>query len=118
MLTVVRNNGADGRITVKWRTTDITAVAGKDYEGGQGELIFAHGESTKDIEVKIIDDGEFEKDEHFRVELVEVDGMAEIGKTRQMIVTIVNDDGMCLLFTIALYLANNFSGKMLCVFLI
>lgn len=104
MLTVVRNGGADGRIVLKWKTSDITAVGGKDYEGGEGELVFAHGESTKDIEIKIIDDGEFEKDEHFKVEIVGVDGGAEIGRTKQMVVTIVNDDGKLTLNTVGLFI--------------
>jgi len=91
-LTIVRSNGADGRITVKWKTADITAESGKDYDGGEGELVFEHGESTKDLDIKIFDDGEFEKDEHFKVELTAVDGGAEIGKTKMMVVTIVNDD--------------------------
>ena len=92
-LTIVRHNGADGRINLKWKTTDLTATQGRDYEGGEGVIVFEHGESKKDLEIKIIDDGEFEKDEHFKVELIEVDGKAEIGKTKQMVVTIVNDDG-------------------------
>ncbi len=31
-LKVVRVNGADGRVTVRYRTKDIDAVATKDYE--------------------------------------------------------------------------------------
>merc|ERR1711962_1070387 len=31
VLSVIRENGADGDISVKWRTVDKTAVSGKDY---------------------------------------------------------------------------------------
>lgn len=36
---------------------------------------------------------EFEKDENFEVDLVEVDGGAKLGKLKRCVVTIVNDDG-------------------------
>ena len=41
---VVRNEGANGNICVKWRTIDKTAISGKDYIGGTGILSFKHGE--------------------------------------------------------------------------
>ena len=41
---VLRQNGADGNISVKWKTIDKSAVSGKDYNGGEGELKFGHGE--------------------------------------------------------------------------
>jgi hypothetical protein len=31
-ISVIRKNGADGDVSVKFKTTDITAVEGKDYE--------------------------------------------------------------------------------------
>ncbi len=43
-ISVVRMNGADGDISVKWRTHDKTAINGKDYRGGEGTLEFKHGE--------------------------------------------------------------------------
>ena len=53
---VVRENGADGELRAKWRTKDLTAVAGKDYENSEGEIVFQHGECTKNIEIIINDD--------------------------------------------------------------
>ena len=44
-VSVVRQNGADGNISVKWRTIDRTAINGKDYNGGEGEINFRHGET-------------------------------------------------------------------------
>ena len=41
---VLRQNGADGVIGVKWRTIDKSAINGKDYSGGEGEIKFKHGE--------------------------------------------------------------------------
>jgi len=92
VLSVVRENGADGDIEVKWRTIDKTAVEGKDYEGGEGVLQFKHGETQRDIKIPIKDDMEAEKDENFEVELYEVDGGATLGKFAKTAVTITNDD--------------------------
>lgn len=43
-ISIVRQNGADGTISVKWRTIDRTAINGKDYKGGEGVIEFNHGE--------------------------------------------------------------------------
>ncbi|XP_067672018.1 sodium/calcium exchanger 2-like [Haliotis asinina] len=93
MIPVERSNGADGRVVVGWKTKDMTAISGKDYIGGKGEIEFLHGETTKYIEVEIIDDQDFEKDEHFEIELTDVvpDG-ARIGRLKRTVVTIMNDD--------------------------
>lgn len=56
LVTVNRVNGADGRIQVNWRTEDMTAVNGRDFEGGEGILVFEHGEIAKAIEIPIYDD--------------------------------------------------------------
>ena len=56
MIPVERKHGADGKATVFWQTKDMTAISGKDYEGGSGELVFQHGETKKYIEIEIIDD--------------------------------------------------------------
>lgn len=53
---VDRANGCDGRIVAKWKTKDITAVGGRDYENTSGEIVFEHGELTKMIEINVKDD--------------------------------------------------------------
>ena len=77
---------------MKWKTIDKTAVAGKDYTGGEGELEFKHGETQRTINIPIIDDMEAEKDENFEVEIYEVDSSAKLGKITKTAVTITNDD--------------------------
>ena len=44
VIPVVRKNGADGEITVKWQTIDKSAVSGRDFKGGEGVLTFKHTE--------------------------------------------------------------------------
>lgn len=92
LISVVRQNGADGEVEIKWRTIDKTAVEGKDYTGGEGVLKFTHGETQRDIQIPIVDDMEYEKDENFEIELYEVTNGAQLGKLKRTAVTITNDD--------------------------
>ena len=66
---------------------------GKDYHGGTGTVTFEHGEQVRNIEIDIIDDKDFEKDETFVVEISDPTGGAQIGKIKRAVVTIVNDEG-------------------------
>ena len=52
---VNRVGGCDGHVSVKWKTTDISAVQGRDYEGGEGLLEFDNQETSKVIEIPIKD---------------------------------------------------------------
>ena len=92
-ISVVRQNGADGEISVKYRTIDGSAVNKKDFEGGEGVVHFKHGETHQYIKVPIIDDYQFERDENFEIELFEPEGGAKLGKINRTAVTITNDDG-------------------------
>ena len=56
MIPVERKQGADGRVSVFWETKDRTAISGRDYQGGSGELVFQNGETMKYIEIEINDD--------------------------------------------------------------
>ncbi|CAF1534957.1 unnamed protein product, partial [Didymodactylos carnosus] len=89
---LLRVNGADGRVSVRYQTKDIDAVAEKDYLGGGGEVVFEHGEILKVIAIPIVNDLEAEKDESFAVELFDPKGGAQLGKHAKTVVTIINDD--------------------------
>ncbi|XP_065660327.1 sodium/calcium exchanger 3 isoform X2 [Hydra vulgaris] len=92
-LAVDRINGADGKLEVLWKTKDQSALHGKDFIGGQGSLIFEHGETCKAINIEIIDDHMFEKDETFVVEFTEIKPAgAKFGRLKRTVVTIVSDD--------------------------
>jgi solute carrier family 8 (sodium/calcium exchanger) len=60
-LDVERVNGADGEVSVDWKTIDGTAKSPQDFEGGEGTLHFKHGEILKTLEIHIVDDLEPEK---------------------------------------------------------
>lgn len=91
-ITVLRKDGADGEVSVRWRTLDKSAVSGKDYKGGSGVLVFKHTEVTRILEIPIINDMEAEKDECFEIELFEPTGGAKLGSINRMAVTITNDE--------------------------
>jgi solute carrier family 8 (sodium/calcium exchanger) len=91
-IAVERQNGADGEVSVKWRTIDKQAINGKDYHGGEGTVMFKHGETRQIIKIPIVNDMEFEKDENFEIELYEPEGGAKLGKINRTSVTITNDD--------------------------
>ncbi len=89
-LTVTRANGSDGEITVKYATSDGTAIAGQDYTATQGTLTFAHDDLTKEIQVFVTDDSlGSESDETFNVDLTDPTGGAVLGTARS-VVTIQN----------------------------
>lgn len=52
---VNRINGADGHVSVKWVTKNITAIDGKDYKGGEGVLVFDNGEINRTIDIPLYD---------------------------------------------------------------
>ncbi|XP_061091720.1 solute carrier family 8 member 4a isoform X10 [Conger conger] len=68
---VQRTSGARGLVAVPYRTLDGTAKGGEDYEPAAGKLEFLNDETMKMIEVKIIDDEEYEKNKVFTIELGE-----------------------------------------------
>jgi len=93
-VTVERKNGADGQVSVAFKTSDINAIADRDYMAKSGILEFKHGEMTKTIPITIIDDKSAEKDESFSLELYEAKGGVKLGRLWKTVITIINDDDL------------------------
>ncbi|OCT66300.1 sodium/calcium exchanger 2 [Xenopus laevis] len=69
---VVRNSGARGTVVIPYRTMEGTARGeGVDFEDTYGELEFHNDETVKTLQVKIVDDEEYEKQENFFIILEE-----------------------------------------------
>ncbi|XP_053545067.1 sodium/calcium exchanger 2 isoform X2 [Bombina bombina] len=69
---VVRNSGARGTVVIPYRTVEGTARGGGiDFEDAYGELEFLNDETSKTLQVKIVDDEEYEKQENFYIILEE-----------------------------------------------
>lgn len=79
--------------TVRCCTIDAEAKAGDDYEEVRENLVFAQGESTKFITVKIRDDDNWEPDEDFFCQLYDPNTHEELkGADTKTRVTIIDDD--------------------------
>ncbi|XP_036391953.1 sodium/calcium exchanger 2b [Megalops cyprinoides] len=71
-VTVVRNSGARGTVILPYHTEAGTARGGGvDYEDTRGELEFSNDQTTQTLQVRIIDDEEYEKHENFFIVLEE-----------------------------------------------
>ncbi|XP_028856157.1 sodium/calcium exchanger 2b isoform X2 [Denticeps clupeoides] len=71
-VTVVRNSGARGTVIIPYHTEPGTAQGGGvDYEDTRGELEFTNDQTTQTLQVRIIDDEEYEKRENFYIVLEE-----------------------------------------------
>ena len=91
-VTVGRDGGSDGEVTVDYATSDDTAAAGSDYQAASGTLIWASGDSSpKSFAVTIFDDASVEGGESFGIQLDALQGGAELGRSVAD-VAIVDDD--------------------------
>lgn len=90
---VVRTHGSDGEVSVKWMTIDESAISGRDYVGGEGEIVFKDNEVAKLLRIEIINDMCPEKDECFEIKLLDPTAGAKIGNVNRIAITISNDDG-------------------------
>ncbi|KAM3875514.1 LOW QUALITY PROTEIN: sodium/calcium exchanger 2b [Diretmus argenteus] len=70
-VTVVRNSGARGTVILPYHTEAGTAKGGEDYEDARGELEFNNDQTTQTLQIRIIDDEEYEKHENFYIVLEE-----------------------------------------------
>ena len=76
--TVVRTNGSAGSVSVKFFSTDGTALAGQDYTANQGTLTFGSGVTSQPFTVRLTDDLSVEPDETFTVTLTNATGGARL----------------------------------------
>jgi CSLREA domain-containing protein len=84
------SKASDAPVRVHFATANDTAVSGSDYTAASGDLVFAAGQTVKNVAVQVRDDGAAEADERFRVNLAGATG-ARIADAQGM-GTIVNDD--------------------------
>ncbi|KAK7904263.1 hypothetical protein WMY93_016870 [Mugilogobius chulae] len=70
-VTVARNSGSRGTVSVPYHTEDGSAKAGVDYEETKGELEFPNEQTSQTLQVQIINVSEYEKQENFFIVLEE-----------------------------------------------
>ena len=71
---VTLSHAASAPVTVDYATRDGSARAGADYAAASGTLTFAAGESSKTVEVAVLDDAHDEGEETFVLALSNVSG--------------------------------------------
>ncbi|GBM76407.1 G-protein coupled receptor 98, partial [Araneus ventricosus] len=91
---VVRRGGTDGRIRCHYQSRPKSATAGTDFAPVQGELVFEDGETSKVINVQILDDRVREPRESFEIVLMEPSQGLErvLGQTQTTEIVISDDD--------------------------
>jgi hypothetical protein len=87
-VTVQRTGGSFGDLTVEYETINGTATAGQDYTATSGTLSFANGETSKTIQVPILDDLTTEPDETFTLSLKNAANLESISAPASMVITI------------------------------
>ncbi len=80
-----------GRVSAYYTTVAETAKPGEDYETATGTLWFEAGETSKTVDVALVDDDEVEPEETFRLELILATGADYEDPTG--VGTIADDDG-------------------------
>ncbi len=73
---VTLSRAASDEVTVRYRTKNGTAKAGKDYSKASGTLTFAAGETAKTVSVPVLDDAHDEGTETFTLRLSKAKGAA------------------------------------------
>ncbi|MCZ7599533.1 MAG: FG-GAP-like repeat-containing protein [Gammaproteobacteria bacterium] len=90
---VFRVGGGTGAVAVDYATADDSAIAGADYTAASGTLFWDDGDtSVKRVPVELLPDAvTTEGNETFRFVLSNPQGSAELGASRETVVTIEND---------------------------
>jgi solute carrier family 8 (sodium/calcium exchanger) len=89
-VTIVKKCKED--FTVRVRTVDVQALAPKDYEAKDEYITIKHHETERIIQIKIVNDAEWEPDKDFKVELLGDDGLRLAGNDSECVVTIIDDE--------------------------
>ena len=77
-ITVLRNAGSSGTVTVDFFTADLDATAGADYAATNLTLTFTNGETFQVVSLPVLDDLAAECNEQFTVSLTNPTGGAHI----------------------------------------
>ncbi|MEO8505050.1 MAG: Calx-beta domain-containing protein [Acidobacteriota bacterium] len=92
VVVVERSGGEAGAVSVRYTTSDGSALAGSDYRASTGVLSWAAGvEGRQTINIPLIKDGVEEPSETFQVTLSDPTGGATVSSTRGSIAVTIED---------------------------
>ncbi|MCP4716273.1 MAG: hypothetical protein GY868_14235, partial [Deltaproteobacteria bacterium] len=104
-ITVTRENGIDGVVSVDYATSDDTAMAGSDYTAAWGTLTWYQGDAEdRSFTVPILNDTDVEADETAELSLSGFNGAGQ-GGLSDAVLTIVSND-----YTLTVTTAGQGSG--------
>ena len=89
---VTLDPAASEAVSVDYETGDGTAVAGEDYTNVTGTVIFAAGETTKTVSVRVLDDDVEDAGETFELVLSNPQGAHAYLARPRAVATVDNDD--------------------------
>lgn len=98
-------------VTVQLATASDTAIDGEDFTGVTTDLTFAPGESTKTVDIEILDDDNDEENESFVVSLSDAEGATIV--TADADVEIQDNDRSVPAFSITATNANESDGEVI-----
>ncbi|MEI6349473.1 MAG: Calx-beta domain-containing protein [Verrucomicrobiota bacterium] len=90
-LTITRLGGSSGSASVRYTTSNLTAISGTDYKAASGTVSFAAKQLTASVSIPILNDNVFEQPETFRVTLSSPVN-ATLAAQNTVDVTVVDDD--------------------------
>ena len=91
-ISVLRTGGTDGDVSVQYGTGDGGALAGNDFEAGNGTLFWSSGDmEPKSFTLNINEDADLESVESFTVSLANAMPSADILGTPDVLVISIND---------------------------
>uniref|UniRef100_A0A8D2L5E0 Adhesion G-protein coupled receptor V1 n=1 Tax=Varanus komodoensis TaxID=61221 RepID=A0A8D2L5E0_VARKO len=93
IINVTRSGGIFADVSVKFKVTPITAIAGEDYSIASSDVVLLEGETSKVVPIYIINDINPEVEESFLVQLLnQTTGGALLGGLTQAVITIEASD--------------------------
>lgn len=92
LVNVRRTGGLASGASVRYATTNLTALTGSDYLAKSGTLSFRPGETNKTITLQIINDSVIDPGENFKIQLVAALGETALGTNVSATLTIVDND--------------------------
>ena len=109
-VTVLRAGATNTVASVRFLTTNVTAVAGSDYRATNGLFTFGLGETSKTFEVTVLNDTISESNETFLVRLANPTNTSLA--TSNLVITITTNDSAVLAFSTATNLISETNGTL------
>ncbi|MES9971161.1 MAG: Calx-beta domain-containing protein [Candidatus Thiodiazotropha sp.] len=93
-ITINRSGNLEALATVKYKTIDGSAKKRKDYLEASGTLTFPPGVSRRTVSIEIIDDGLYEEESSFSIQLHDASGNATVSTPSAAIIRIIDNEAL------------------------